>query len=162
VPNRARLTTTEDGSLKIDVRGDGGYVIAPGSTHASGVVYREAGQWDDPPDRIPPFCPEWLATTTTDAVPARPTLPARPTGAVIDRARAYLAAIPRPTIGEGSDVAVLSAACRLVRGFALAPSDAEGLLWDWCGNRPGWTRAWVARKVDHAQRYGTEPIGGLC
>jgi hypothetical protein len=80
---------------------------------------------------------------------------------VIDRARRYLAAIPAPEIGQGSDVATLSAACRLVRGFGLSPRDAEALLWDWAGSRPGWTRESIARKVAHAQRYGTEPIGAL-
>jgi hypothetical protein len=80
---------------------------------------------------------------------------------VIDRARAYLAAIPRPEIGHGSDAATLNAACRLVRGFALAPADAEGLLWEWAGGRAGWTREWIAEKVGHAVRYGTEPIGAL-
>jgi hypothetical protein len=72
-----------------------------------------------------------------------------------------LAAIPRPEIGQGSDVATLQAACRLVRGFKLDPMDAESLLWNWTGGRPGWTRDWVARKVAHAVRYGTEPIGAL-
>jgi len=73
----------------------------------------------------------------------------------------YLATIPRPEIGSGSDAATLYAACRLVRGFGLDAADAESLLWKWAGDRPGWTRDWVARKVAHAQRYGTEAIGGL-
>jgi hypothetical protein len=85
----------------------------------------------------------------------------RPTGELVDRARAYLAAIPRPEIGYGSDVAVLSAACRLVRGFGLGAVDAEALLWEWCGGRSGWTREWVSQKVAHAERYGTEPVGAL-
>ena len=80
---------------------------------------------------------------------------------VIDRARRYLAAIPVPDIGAGSDVATLSAACRLVRGFGLAQDEAERLLWDWAGRRPGWTRPWIAQKVAHAVRYGTEPLGAL-
>jgi hypothetical protein len=44
VANRARLKT-RGGVLAIDVRGDGGYVIAPGSVHASGAVYAFAGDW---------------------------------------------------------------------------------------------------------------------
>jgi hypothetical protein len=85
----------------------------------------------------------------------------RPSGDVITRARKYLAAIPVPVIGQGSDVATLSAACRLVRGFNLSPADAEALLWEWAGGRAGWTRDWIASKVSHAARYGTEPIAGL-
>jgi hypothetical protein len=49
----------------------------------------------------------------------------------------------------------------MARGFALSEDDAVSLLWEWCGNRPGWTLDWVAEKVQHAIRYGTEPIGSL-
>jgi hypothetical protein len=85
----------------------------------------------------------------------------RPTGDVVERARRYLAAIPKPEIGQGSDVAVLSAGCRLVRGFQLAEADVVALLWAWTGGRPGWTHEWIVQKVTHAARYGTEPIGAL-
>jgi hypothetical protein len=158
VANRARIET-RDGKLAIDVRGDGGYVIAPGSLHASGVEYREAGDWSAPREQVPRFWPGWLAR------PSRPSPPPprgpRPTGDVTERARKYLAAIPKPEIGRASDQATLYAACRLVRGFGLAEHDARSLLWEWCGGRPGWTYAWVAAKVAHAVRYGTEPIGVL-
>lgn len=159
VPNRARLET-RDGKLAIDVRGDGGYVIAPGSLHASGVQYREAGDWSQPHAALPRFWPGWIARPTRASTSTRPRA-ATLTSALIDRAQRYLAAIPPPEIGRGSDAATLNAACRLVRGFALAPSDAEDLLWAWCGNRDGWDRAWVASKIDHALKYGTEPMGGL-
>jgi hypothetical protein len=82
------------------------------------------------------------------------------TSLVVGRARAYLAAIPKPVIGQGSDAVTFYAACRLVRGFDLSAADAEALLWDWAGGRAGWTREWIAEKVDNAQ-YGTEPIGVL-
>jgi hypothetical protein len=157
VRNRARICTP-DGRLEIDVRGDGGYVIGPGAVHATGAVYREAGDWSAPRADVPRFWPGWLARP--QAAPARPrTTPL--SGDVAARARRYLAAIPRPEIGQGSDVAVLSAACRLIRGFELSPTEAESLLWEWAGGRPGWTPEWIARKVAHAERYGTEPIGGL-
>jgi Bifunctional DNA primase/polymerase, N-terminal len=158
VPNRARIEMP-DGKVSIDVRGDGGYVIAPGSIHASGAEYLEAGDWSVPRERIPRFWPGWLQRPTRRSAP-RPTLP-RPTGELVERARRYLAAVPRPEIGQGSDNATLYAACRLVRGFGLTASEAEALLWDWAGGRPGWTREWITRKVAHAEHYGTEPIGAL-
>jgi hypothetical protein len=158
VANRARVETG-DGRLAIDIRGDGGFVIVPPSVHGSGAIYSEAGDWTVPPEDLPRFCPEWLARPQqTRQAPARTI---HPTGELVTRARAYLSAIPQPEIGQGSDTAVLYAACRLVRGFGLTSAEAVTLLWEWAGGRPGWDPEWIAQKVAHAERYGTEPIGAL-
>jgi hypothetical protein len=161
VSNRAHLQTT-DGRLAIDIRADGGYVLTSGSVHASGVVYEQAGDWSVPRERLPRFWPGWLERPqrTSSASSPSPRAP-RAIGDMAIRANRYLAAIAPPEIGQGSDAAVLYAACRLVRGFGLAPSDAEMLLWEWAGGRPGWTREWIAEKVAHAEQYGTEPVGAL-
>jgi hypothetical protein len=157
VANRARLET-RDGRLAIDVRGDGGFVIAPGSLHASGAEYLEGGDWTVPHAELPRFWPGLLQRPKrSDKLTYQP----RPAGDLVERARRYLAAVPRPEIGSGSDNATLCAACRLVRGFGLCAVDAELLLWEWAGGRAGWTREWVAQKVARAERYGTEPIGAL-
>lgn len=158
VRNRARIET-RDGRLAIDVRGDGGYVIAPGSIHASGVDYECAGDWSEPRETLPVFRLDWLERPPRAAA-SRPRGP-RASVDLVERARRYLSAIPKPEIGQGSDAATLYAACRLVRGFALAEADATALLWQWAGGRPGWTHEWIARKVEHAARYGTEPIGAM-
>src|SRR5262245_34985348 len=102
VPNRARLRTT-GGALAIDVRGDGGFVIAPGSLHASGFVYEFAGDWSR--DDVPRFWPGWVQRPPRPPDLCPPSH--RPTGDIIERARKYLATIPRPEIGAGSDVAML-------------------------------------------------------
>ena len=156
VRNRARIET-RDGRVAIDVRGDGGYVIAPGSVHANGAPYAFAGDWTR--DDVPRFWPGWLQRPTRPSQTRPPGPP--PTGDVVERARRYLAAIPPPTIGAGSDAQTLYAACRLARGFDLSAADAEDLLWAWAGGRPGWTRNWIAEKVTHALRYGSEPMGAL-
>jgi hypothetical protein len=159
VGNRARIETG-DGRLELDVRGDGGYVIAPGSVHATGTVYEFASDWSVDRDRLPMFRPEWLRRAPRPQ--PTPTLRGpRPAGASVDRARRYLAKIPRPEIGAGSDAMTLYAACRVARGFALSESDAVSLLWEWAGGRHGWTREWIADKVKNALRYGSEPIGAL-
>jgi bifunctional DNA primase/polymerase-like protein len=158
IGNKFRLETN-DGKLKIDTRGDGGFLIAPGSVHASGALYEFAGDWNAPREELPYFWPGWLQRAKRPSRSA--TDLRRPTGNVVERARRYLAAIPKPEIGCGSDNATLYTACRLVRGFSLTTQEAEALLWEWAGNRPGWTREWVAAKVVHADRYGTEPVGAL-
>jgi hypothetical protein len=158
VRNLAQLDTGS-GRIALDVRGDGGYVIGPGSVHACGHGYSFAGDWSVPRDQIPTFWVGWLERPKTTR---RPTPPSSwPTGDVVERARRYLGAIPPPVIGEASDTATLYAACKLVRGFGLTEADATSLLWEWAGGRPGWTREWVEQKVANALRYGEEPIGGL-
>jgi len=160
VANRVRLKT-DKGRLPIDIRGDAGYVMAPGSVHASGHVYRAVGDWSAPRAELPVFNPDWLPRSNFIERVTSHEYRAPATTDVITRARLYLAKIPAPEIGCGSDLAVFIAASRLVRGFALAPADAEELLWEWCGNRPGWDRDWVARKVSHVENRGAgEPMGG--
>lgn len=158
VRNRARVDPGS-GRLAVDVRGDGGFVIGPGSVHASGHVYVTAGDWREPRATLPVFDTVWLDARPTPTTSARPALPA--TGDTVTRARRYLAAIPPPEIGHGSDTATLYAACRLIRGFAVPEAEAVALLDEWAGGRPGWDRDWLARKVRHAVRYGTEAVGGL-
>jgi hypothetical protein len=160
VTNRARIET-RDGRLAIDVRADGGYVIAPGSIHASGVEYYEAGDWSTPRASLPRFSPDWLQRPSRVSPSQRPAVAPQPSGDMRERARRYLAAIPRPEIGHGSDAATYYAACRLTRGFALSEREATDLLWEWAGGRAGWTWDWIAAKVAHAATAGTEPIGAM-
>ena len=171
IPNRVRLLG-DRGALPVDVRGDGGFVIGPGSLHASGVWYRARGDWTQPRDALPRFDPSWLPAPLQP--PERVTKDERPTSRIraqgitssplektLERARRYLAAIPPPEIGHGSDLQTYVAACHLVRGFALRPTDAVRLLWEWAGNRPGWDHAWIAQKVHSASKNGKELMGAL-
>jgi hypothetical protein len=155
VANRARIETGE-GRMAIDVRGDGGYVIAPGSVHASGVVYRPVGCWSEPMRALTVF-PTRVLERRGPELPARP-LATRPTGDLVERARRYLASMPPPIEGQGSDLLTFRAACRVVRGFGVQESVALQLLQEWAPHFDGW---WLRRKIASALRYGEELVGGM-
>ncbi|MGB2714174.1 MAG: bifunctional DNA primase/polymerase, partial [Vicinamibacterales bacterium] len=73
VPNKVRIRTG-DPAIKIDVRGDGGYVVAPGGLHNTGVEYTPVGRW--PQEReLPTFDPAWLESEVADEAPPSPKLP---------------------------------------------------------------------------------------
>lgn len=160
VRNRAGLATGTT-RLNIDVRGDGGCVIAAGSRHHTGSWYVEAGDWQSPREALPAFNPAWLASAVQASGAVRQPRTGRDGAPLVERARRYLAKIPRPEIGAGSDQVTLYAAARLVRGYALDTGTAVDLLEEWAGGRPGWDRQWLGLKVANAARYGREPLGGL-
>ena len=131
IGNQVKVNTT-DGRLSLDVKGDGGYVVAPGSRHASGCLYTATDKWPQTVDELPVFDPRTLERPRQQPVPApvmREHAEAR--GSVIRRARAYLVAIPGAIEGQGGDTLTLSVACHLVRGFALAPAEALPLFLEW-------------------------------
>ena len=59
IRNRARVVTP-DGQLNLDVRGDRGYVLAPGSVHPSGCLYLAEGNWSVPWEELPIFDERWF------------------------------------------------------------------------------------------------------
>ena len=60
VRNRAKLETGR-GKLDLDIRADGGYIVAAPSLHANGERYRLSGDWLAKLTDIPLFDPAWLA-----------------------------------------------------------------------------------------------------
>jgi P4 family phage/plasmid primase-like protien len=58
VPNKGRIKTG-DPAVKIDIRGDGGYVVMVGSLHRTRVAYEPLGTWP-PVAELPTFDPAWI------------------------------------------------------------------------------------------------------
>jgi hypothetical protein len=79
-----------------------------------------------------------------------------------DRVRRFLDAFPPAVAGQHGDVRTFRVCCRLVRGFALADSDALPLLREWNARcEPPWSETELLDKLRRARRYGREPVGGL-
>ena len=165
VRNKVRLRTG-DPDVKMDVRGDGGYVVAPGSMHASGICYEQVGTWP-PVVELPGFDLAWIAEEPRSDAPvaAPPTrgmrqVKARDRECVLPRARAYLTATPPAIQGAGGDAHTFQVVCRIVRGFDLPESDARELLLEWNQTcQPPWTERDLDEKIAGALKYGTEPLG---
>jgi len=104
-----------------DLRGDGGYVIAPGSIHPSGAQYR----WEHPPglfDLAPP--PQWLLDLLAkpEAAAATPRQQSAPANAYGERALdGELSALRRATEGCRNDALNRAA-------FNLAQLAAGGVI----------------------------------
>lgn len=149
----------------IDVRGDGGYVVAPPSRHASGRRY----EWEPgkgPTDVEIADLPAWL-WTAIKAERRRPEPQAQPrmqlvTG-VYERARKYLAKCEPAISGSGGHTTTFAVAVKIVVGFGLGAADGFDLLWSDYNPRcvPPWSAHDLRRKCDEAADKGDMAWGEL-
>lgn len=130
----------------VDVRGEGGYVVAPPSLHASGRRY----EWDlsAPIDDVPiAEAPAWLLACASPSPLARPI--------------AYVAAMPPSVAGQNGHGAAFAVANKLVNGFGLDASTALGILREHFNPRcePPWSERELEHKIASAVETGRgEPV----
>ncbi|HAA04772.1 MAG TPA: hypothetical protein DCE18_15600, partial [Syntrophobacteraceae bacterium] len=163
VPNSVRVVDEPP----IDLRGDGGLTIGPGSKHESGVYYRLPDGDDLQSVRdLPMFKREWFPPIETAQEKAfiRPILrfgsPEQKDS--YQQAQAYMRPVEGAVQGAGGDSATYVQACRLVRGFNLSDDEALDILRVWnqkCS--PPWDEADLRAKVKHARAYGTGEFGSM-
>ena len=80
----------------------------------------------------------------------------------LERARTFLARVEPAISGQHGDLRTFRICCRMVRGFALSDDEALSLLRDWNARcEPPWSDEDLLAKLQHARRYGREPVGGL-
>lgn len=149
----------------LDVRGEGGQVVAPPSLHASGSRYA----WQLPPwgfaaphDSVPPEAPSWLLEMLKP--PAPRLVHSAPSGSdILRRAAAYLARIPGAVSKQRGHDQTWNAALKVVRGFALSEDDGFALLWAEYNPRcePPWNEKQLRHKVSDVTHDSTVPWGFL-
>lgn len=125
----------------IDVRGEGGYVIAPPSGHWTGGIYRWSGSSSDPIYFAPPKWVDFVCPPKPAAVAPweRANAPAATRSSspilqggklpILERAKLYLQKVDPAVQGSGGHDALLWAARCLVVGFLLDDAKALELLW---------------------------------
>ena len=150
----------------LDVRGDGGYIIAPPSVHASGKRYAWR-QYFSPDDTDPAPIPESLqpyilATLVAATTPGEPDADTRPDAppADVERARGYIAKRPAAVSGNGGHDAAFRVALDATKGFSLSYSQALALLREYnCRCVPPWSEKELAHKLRSAMKSTRVPEG---
>lgn len=145
----------------LDVRGDGGQIVAAPSVSAKGA-YR----WVKAPWRVPIApAPAWLLSliraspAPAQATAARPAyLPASP--AELEAARDALEAHGPALEGHGGDAHTFVAAAILVNDFALTDAEALPLLAEWNETcQPPWSARDLAVKLRSGHSSASRPYG---
>jgi hypothetical protein len=141
--------------LPIDVRGRGGYVVAPPSVNGKGPYAWERAPWDHPLPEAPGWLLSWLRPPeVTVAVPRRPPdLPDTP-AARLKRAIAYVNACRPAVSGQGGHSVTMYVARAVAYGFDLGAEDAFSVLAVYYNPRcqPPWSEKELWHKCQEADR----------
>jgi hypothetical protein len=152
----------------VDVRGDGGYIVAAPSTHASGKRYAWIDGAGPGQTKLATVPAELLARMRGDARTASADLrresrvpvygPASP--ALIEEARKALARHGPATQGQGGDQHTFTAMAVLTHDYALTEDESWPLAAEWnktCA--PPWDEDELRTKVGNAARYAKGECG---
>ena len=175
VGNKTKITVNGT-KYNLDLKGDGGFIVAPLSVHPTGHVYHEIVPWTPELIRAAPvFDPQWLDLHLDhrnherpewdddhEDVVDDPDLP--PVGERVEAARRWLDAQAGAKQGQGdggADRYCFALAMKLLWGFALPRAEAKDLLWEW-GQRSDnvddhghwypWDHQQVNHKIEDAAR----------
>lgn len=161
VPNGVKFQ-----GIPLDVRGDGGYVVAPGSLHHTGILYEAEGNWAAM-RALPKLDPAWLGgppfPPLLNSIPIPANTQGQPiTAKLISRAKAYLRGIEPAIYGQGGDAQTFRICCVVRNDYGLSVEESIEVLSDW--NRtciPPWTELELREKLGNAERYAKKPRGAL-
>ena len=141
VHNRVRIR-----GRAIDIRGEGGYVVAPPSRHANGNAYTWECWGDYCLDEVPVADPSWSRGGPLSRPSSGPV-----TGTIRDP-RAYVQRI-RAIAGERGHDHTYRVAC-ILRKAGLTPEEAlaELMVWNQTNAHPPWTPRELLHKVQSVYR----------
>ena len=156
--SKANITVGGQALMGVDVRAEGGYIVAVGS-----VIDGRPYKWIYDADLAD--IPEELKQVD-EPKPPQPDQPPSPLANSQDAARrasAYLATMPEAISGQGGHNALMSAAGALVVGFRLDDETAFRLLWDEYNPRckPPWTEKEIRHKLTDARKNPPRQWGEL-
>ena len=141
---------------RYDVRGDGGYVVAPMGI-ANGHTYTwRSGSYSEL-STCPVFDSSWLPEVEF-AAPKDDDMRALPN--VVDQAARYLAKCEPAIAGQGGRKQTFAVAACMVRDFGLSVSQAFSLMQEWnqrCD--PVWSDRDLLREIEGAAERGSKTIG---
>lgn len=152
----------------LDVKGNNGQVIGPGSRHASGAVYAWA------PERGPgeaklAEAPPWLIEKLRTSAKPKPRAPVGALGtspidpAIVERARKYVEGMPGGIQGTPGSKQTFDAALALTRGYSLPEPIALEILREVHNPKckPPWSEKELKHKIRSAIEKGRKPFGFL-
>jgi hypothetical protein len=139
----------------VDIRGQNGYVVAPGSEV-------EAGRYRFDKDIPIAYAPDWLVLKLGTVVHKTSTSTIDVQDApvdVVERAREWLAKQPGAVEGEGGDAQTFKVICAL-RDLGPSAEQAGELLANWNDRcSPPWSPSELGVKVDNAYAYAQNDAG---
>ena len=143
--NRVRIN-----GRRIDVRANGGYIVAPPSRHPNGTLYSWVNWGDYSLSDVPVLDPVWLQNAKEPADFGQVSLSGHASNGNVTHGRGYISRI-HAVSGEGGSNATFRAACKL-RDAGLTADEAltELLAWNERNAEPPWTEKELIHKVRSA------------
>jgi hypothetical protein len=142
----------------LDIRGDGGYVLAPGSWHfGEGVPYRPEGDWSTPINQLPPYDPARFPAKASKLKPSPLAAPidGKKHTALDDRREQkiaeYLAECNPAIEGQGGQTTLFNTAMKCRTALGLDLETTKRMLWDHYNPRclPPWSNDQFSEFLHH-------------